>query len=127
MAAQPAAHREKLEKLCLVIRKAAPKAEGLVSYQMPAFKFHGPLVYFALQKNHIGFYPLPSAIREFKKELIDYKSSKGAVQFPFDKPLPLKLISSIVKFRYLENLEKDKIKSQRKLKREASVASGNPC
>jgi uncharacterized protein YdhG (YjbR/CyaY superfamily) len=109
---QPKEHQERLEKLYALIRKSAPQADELISYQMPAFKFNGPLVYFALQKNHIGFYPLPSAIREFKKELSDYKSSKGAVQFPLDKPLPVKLISSMVKFRYLEN----KIKDKKKLK-----------
>ena len=93
-----------LKELRLVIRKAAPKAIETISWQMPTYKFNGNLVHFAVHKNHIGLYPAPSGINAFKKELSGYKSSKGAVQFPFDKPLPLSLISKIVKFRVKENL-----------------------
>lgn len=98
-----------LEQLRTTIRKAAPEAEEVISYQMPAFKLSGMLVYFAGYKNHIGFYPTPSAIEAFKKELSEYKGAKGSVQFPLEKPLPLKLITKIVKFRVIENLEKASI------------------
>ena len=95
-----------LEQVRTAIRKAAPKAEEVISYQMPAFKLHGMLVYFAGYKNHIGFYPTSSGIKAFTKELSVYKGAKGSVQFPLDKPLPLGLITQIVKFRVAENLQK---------------------
>jgi uncharacterized protein YdhG (YjbR/CyaY superfamily) len=103
--------RSMLEELRLSIQEAAPKAEEVISYGMPAFKQNGMLVYFAGYKKHIGFYPTASGIASFKKELIPYKSSKGAVQFPLDKPLPLGLIKKIVKFRVKENLQKAKLKT----------------
>jgi uncharacterized protein YdhG (YjbR/CyaY superfamily) len=105
--------QELLEKIRTTIRKAAPKAEEVISYQMPAYKLEGVLVYFAGYKQHIGFYPMPSALREFKKELSIYKGSKGAVQFPLDKPLPLTLITKMVKFRVSENKKKAKEKKKR--------------
>ncbi len=95
-----------LEQLRLTIRKAAPEAEETICYGIPTFTFHGNLVHFSAFKNHIGFYPTPSGILAFKKELSNYKSAKGSVQFPLDKPLPLDLIARIVKFRVKENLEK---------------------
>lgn len=104
--------KEILEKIRQTIKSVAPKAEEMISYQMPAFKYHGMLVYFAAFKNHIGFYSLPSGNNEFKKELSVYKSGKGSVQFPLDKPIPYALIKKIVKFRMKENLEKEKIKKQ---------------
>lgn len=103
-----------LQKLRGAIKAAAPKAEELISYMMPAYKFHGVLVYFGAFKNHIGFYPTGSGIEAFKKELSVYKGSKGTVQFPLDKPLPLKLIQQIVKFRVQVNLEKEQMKKQKK-------------
>jgi uncharacterized protein YdhG (YjbR/CyaY superfamily) len=103
-----------LEKLRATIRKAAPGAEETMSYQMPAFKFHGMLVYFAMHKNHIGFYPTPSGIEAFKKELSAYEGAKGSIKFPIEKTLPLGLITEIVKFRVKENLEKTKTKSKKK-------------
>ncbi len=96
------------------VKKAAPKAEEKISYQMPAFFQKGILVYFAAQKNHIGFYPTSSGIEAFKKELSEYGFSKGSVRFPLDKPLPLNLISQIVKFKVMENLEKDELKKKKK-------------
>jgi uncharacterized protein YdhG (YjbR/CyaY superfamily) len=75
---------------------------------MPAFKLHGNLVYFAALKNHIGFYPTPSGIEAFKEELSPYKTSKGAIQFPLDKPIPYDLIEKIVQFRVNENIAKAK-------------------
>ncbi|EMF82392.1 PF08818 domain protein [Leptospira weilii serovar Topaz str. LT2116] len=95
-----------LEELRFVIRKSAPEAEEKISYQIPAFVFHGNLVYFAAYKKHIGFYPTSSGIRAFQSELTKYKTSKGAVQFPIDRPLPLRLIAKIVKYRAKENKNK---------------------
>ena len=105
----PAPVRNVLEKLRQTIRKAAPDAEEVISYQMPAFKYHGILVYFAAWKNHIGFYPA-GALKAFDKELSAYEVSKGTIRFPLDKPLPLGLISKIVKFRMKENELKKKVK-----------------
>jgi uncharacterized protein YdhG (YjbR/CyaY superfamily) len=98
-----------LEKIRQTIKKAAPGAIETISYQMPAFKLNGKnLVYFAAFKNHIGFYPLPSGITTFEKELSPYARSKGTVQFPLDKPIPYDLVEKIVKFRGGENLAKKK-------------------
>jgi uncharacterized protein YdhG (YjbR/CyaY superfamily) len=109
--AQPIEVRERLEKIRHVIKSVAPKAEEVISYNMPAFKFHGMLVYFAVFKHHIGFYPFTTAITEFQKELSIYKGAKGSVQFPLDKPVPITLIMKIIKFRVKENLEKFKSKT----------------
>ena len=109
--ALPENARNAIKKLRKTIKSAAPKAEEVISYQMPAFRFHGILVYFAAHKNHIGFYPTSSGIAAFKKELSDYEGSKGTVKFPIDKPIPLVLIGKIVKFRVNENLRKAKAKS----------------
>jgi len=103
-----------LQKIRATIRKAAPQAEEAISYQMPTFKLNGNLVHFAAFKNHIGFYPVPSGIEKFKKELSAYKGAKGSVQFPLDRPIPYGLISKIVKFRVKENLEKAKAKARKK-------------
>jgi len=96
-----------LQEVRMTVRKAAPDALEMISYGMPAFKLQGkPLVYFAAFKNHIGFYPTPNGIEEFEKELSVYKQGRGSVQFPLDKPLPLNLISRIVKFRSEKNIKK---------------------
>lgn len=100
-----------LNKLRLTIQEAAPEATETICYGIPTFVFHGNLVHFSAFTKHIGFYPAPSGITAFKKELSRYKSAKGSVQFPFDVPLPLNLISKIVKFRVKENLEKAKQQS----------------
>jgi uncharacterized protein YdhG (YjbR/CyaY superfamily) len=117
LAVCPADIRKILIGLRETIKKAAPKAEEKISYQMPAFFQKGDLVYFAALKNHIGFYPTPSGIEAFKEELSDYVTSKGAVRFPYEKPLPLKLISEIVKFRVIENLEKEDMKKKKNIRR----------
>ena len=101
-----------LEQVRAIIKKAAPKAEEVISYGMPAFKLNGMLVWFAAYRNHIGFYPKVSGIESFKKELSIYKGAKGSVQFPVDKPLPLGLITKIVKFRVTENLQNAKMKKK---------------
>jgi uncharacterized protein YdhG (YjbR/CyaY superfamily) len=95
-----------LEKMRQAIQKAAPDAVETISYQMPAFKLNGILVYFAAFKKHIGFYPGSSGIDAFKKELSIYKGGKGSVQFPLDKPIPFDLVKKIVIFRAGENLSK---------------------
>ena len=93
----------RLKQLRALIRRVAPEAQEKISYQMPTFYLNGNLVHFAAYPKHIGFYPTPSGIEAFQKELSKYKSSKGAVQFPLDAPLPLKLIERIVKFRVKES------------------------
>jgi len=99
--------RDLLEKMRTTIKKAAPGAVEVISYQMPTFKLKGKnLVYFAAFKNHIGFYPVPSGVAAFKKELSPYKQGKGSVQFPFDKPVPYDLVRRIVQFRAKEQQEK---------------------
>ena len=103
-----------LEELRAAIKAAAPEAEEKISYQIPTFALKGNLVHFAAWKNHIGFYPTSSGTREFKKELTIYESAKGSVKFPIDKPLPLDLISKIVKFRVAENLKKAEIGSRKR-------------
>lgn len=93
-----------LKKVRMTIKKAAPQATEAMKYGIPTFILNGNLVHFGAFKNHIGFYPTPKGIAEFKKELSKYESAKGSVQFPFDKPLPLSLISKIVKHRVKQNV-----------------------
>jgi uncharacterized protein YdhG (YjbR/CyaY superfamily) len=95
-----------LVQLRATIKKAAPEAEEKIGYGIPTFTLNGNLVHFSAFKNHIGFYPTPSGIEAFKKELSVYEGAKGSVKFPLDKPLPLALITKIVKFRVKENLKK---------------------
>jgi uncharacterized protein YdhG (YjbR/CyaY superfamily) len=104
-----------LKKMRAVIREVSPAAEEAIKYQMPTFVLKGiNLVHFAAFKNHVGFYPVPTGIEKFKKELSAYKTSKGAVQFPLDKPLPLDLIRKVVKFRVAENIKKAEEKARKK-------------
>lgn len=103
-----------LQKIRETIHKAAPAAEETINYGIPTFTLNGNLVHFAAFKNHIGFYPAPSAIETFKKELSIYEGAKGSVQFPLDKPMPLTLISKIVKYRVKENLVKAATKSKKR-------------
>jgi uncharacterized protein YdhG (YjbR/CyaY superfamily) len=107
----PLAIQYRLQKIRSIIRKAAPEAVEKISYGMPAFTYNGMLIYFAAHTKHIGLYPFTTAIEAFREELADFKTAKGSIQFPNDKPLPLKLISRIVAFRTEEN----KIKAQLKL------------
>ncbi len=110
IAEQAAEVRERLEQIRQAVKITAPNAEEVISYGMPAFKYHGMLVYFAAFKNHIGFYALPSGNEAFRKELSAYKQGKGSIQFPLDKRLPVSLIKKIVKFRVKENLKKSSLK-----------------
>ena len=105
-ASQPADIREKLELLRRAIKQSAPRATETISYGMPAFRQNKVLVYYAVHKGHIGFYPTPKPIVHFKTELAKYNTSKGAIQFPLNKPLPLTLIKRIVKFRAEEDARK---------------------
>jgi uncharacterized protein YdhG (YjbR/CyaY superfamily) len=92
--------QEMLEQIRQAIRKAAPGAEEKISYGMPAFTVNGKvLVYFAAFKNHIGFYAAPTAHEAFIKEFSKYKTGRGSVQFPLDRPMPLQLIAKVVKFK----------------------------
>ena len=100
----------KLKSIREAIKKAAPDAKEIISYNMPAFKTSHILVYYAAFKNHIGFFPTASGIAAFKKELTGYKLSKGTVQFPYDKPIPIPLVKKIVKYRLKENLKKKETK-----------------
>jgi len=112
IAAAPPDRRPVLAQLRAAIRAAAPEAEETISYNMPAFAQHGPLVYFATMKNHIGFYPTASGIAAFQEELAAYEGTKGAVHVPLDRPLPLELIQRIVRFRVEENRRQELDKAQ---------------
>jgi uncharacterized protein YdhG (YjbR/CyaY superfamily) len=110
---QPDEIRLILQKVRSVIQDAAPEATEKISYGMPAFFLHGNLVHFAANKHHLGFYPAPSGLLAFPQGIAKYKSSKGAVQFPFNQPIPYDLIAEIVKFRVVENLEKAALKNSK--------------
>src|SRR5262245_43337255 len=99
-----------LKEVRAVVKKAAPKSEEVISYGMPGYKQNGMLVWYGAHSKHIGFYPGASGISAFKKEISIYKNAKGSVQFPFEKPLPVALITRMVKFKISENQEKAKKK-----------------
>ena len=102
----PAEVGRRLKAMRATIGKHAPAAEERISYGVPTFYLNGNLVHFAAFKHHIGFYPGPSGIAAFDDALSRYKRAKGSVQFPHDQPLPLEVVSKIVKFRVAENLKK---------------------
>lgn len=108
----PTTTQKVLQEIRETIQKAVPNAKETISYKMPAFKQNGILVYFASYAKHIGFYRTALGIEALKNEFKDYKSSKGAVQFPLDKPMPLDLIARITKF----NVEKDSENVKKKQK-----------
>lgn len=107
----PKEARDLLHKLRTIIQQEAPDALEVMSYGMPAYKFNGMLVYFAAHTNHVGLYPMPSALIHFEKELQGYTTSKSTIQFPLNKSLPVTLIRKILKFRVKENLEKIQTKN----------------
>lgn len=109
----PEAVQTILQEVRQTIKAAAPQAEEAISYQMPTFKLRGNLVHFAAFKNHIGFYPVPSGVEQFKDELSAFKQGKGSVQFPLDKPMPYDLMRRIVLFRVEENLAKAEAKGKK--------------
>jgi uncharacterized protein YdhG (YjbR/CyaY superfamily) len=118
IALQEAFMRPKLEQIRKTISKAAPEAEMLISYSMPAFKYHGMLVYFAAFKHHLGFYAMKDAMVQFKEKIEPYQSGMATLQFQWDKPLPVKLITEIVKYRAQVNLDKKIAKGAIKKKKE---------
>lgn len=111
--------QKQLQSIRECIQKAVPKAEEVISYGMPAYKQGKVLVYFAGYKNHIGFYPTGSGIAAFQEEISKYKNSKGAVQFPIDKPIPKTLVTQMTKFRlaFEKEKEKEKLKGVAKRKK----------
>lgn len=111
--------QEILQEIRTTIRRAAPGAEEKISYQIPSFAWHGNLIHFAAFKKHIGLYPAPRGVAEFKEELSAYEGGKGTLQFPLDKPVPFDLIRRIVQFRMEENLEVAKTKTKTKAKSKA--------
>jgi uncharacterized protein YdhG (YjbR/CyaY superfamily) len=109
IAGYPQKTQKLLQQIRATIRRIAPEAVESISYKMPGYKINGkPLVYFSAFKSHIGFYATPTGHKAFAKELSKYKKGKGSVQFPLDKPLPLDLITKMVKFRVKENTQKAK-------------------
>src|SRR5215475_13252811 len=116
IAAQPAANRPKLQQLRDTIKKAAPEAEELISYQIPAYKYHGMLIYFAAFPNHFGIYPYKETNNQLKEKLKPYLSGKATIRFDVDKPLPLKLITEFVRYRVKANLAKNELKGDAKKK-----------
>ncbi len=106
--------QEILDKIRKTIREAAPAAQETINYAIPTFTLKGNLVHFAAFEKHIGFYPTPGGIEQFKDELSAYKSAKGSVQFPLDQPIPYDLIREIVTFRVQETLEKAEKKGKKK-------------
>jgi uncharacterized protein YdhG (YjbR/CyaY superfamily) len=100
-----------LQKVRETIQQAAPDATEAIKYGMPTFVLNGNLVHFAAYKKHIGFYPAPTGIDAFIDDLAQFRTGKGTIQFPIDKPIPYDLITKVVKFRVVENLNKRKKKS----------------
>ena len=117
IALQEAFMRPKLEQIRKTIGKAAPEAEEVISYSMPAYKYHGMLVYFAAFKNHLGFYAMKDSMIYFKEKVEQYQSGIATLQFQWDKPLPVKLIMDIVKYRLKTNQDKQKAKEAEKKKK----------
>ena len=104
-----------LEEVRGTIKAVVPDAQEKISYQIPTFTLNGKyLIYFAGWKNHISMYPIPAGTEAFNKEVAQYADGKGTIKFPIDKPLPLKLITKIVKFRVADNLKNARIKSGKK-------------
>ena len=112
----PSNVQELLQQVRSIIKKAAPDAEEAIKYRIPTFVLDGKhnLVHFAAFQKHIGFYPTPSGIENFKDALSGYKCAKGSVQFPLDKPVPFRLIGKIVKFRVKEGRDETESRSGKK-------------
>ena len=113
IALQPASVKSGLDLLRKTIKAAAPGAEEILSYQMPAYRLKGMVAYFSATKTHYGFYPTAGPIIKFSDKLKGYDTSKGVVRFPFDKPLPVKLITEMVKWKVRENQIKAELKSKK--------------
>jgi uncharacterized protein YdhG (YjbR/CyaY superfamily) len=115
IATYPKEIQKKLKEIRRTIKAAAPKAQEKISYKIPAFTLNGDLVYFGAYTDHIGFYPRPTGgiTEAFKKEMAKYASGRGTLKFPLDEPLPLKLITKVVKLRAAENLKSSKKKAEK--------------
>ena len=102
-----------MSEIIATIKAKVPNAEGHISYNMPAFKVNGEyFIHFSAWKNHIGMYPIPAGDEAFQKEVESYRSAKSSLNFPLDKPMPVKLIEKVIKFRIAENLQDAKVKSK---------------
>ena len=112
-AAEPQA-KKALRDIRKTIKGAAPMAEEVISYQIPGYKYHGMLVFFAAWKNHISLYPAPWGAESLKKEMSAFEGSKGTIKFPLDKPMPLTLIKKMVKYRLKQNETKAALKKSTK-------------
>jgi uncharacterized protein YdhG (YjbR/CyaY superfamily) len=109
--ASPKEIQSRLQEIRAIIHQAAPEAEEIISYSMPAFKLFGNLVYYAANKSHVGFYPGDgTTVALFKDELTKYTTTKSAIHFPIDKPIPQALVKKIVKHRIKENQERAALK-----------------
>jgi uncharacterized protein YdhG (YjbR/CyaY superfamily) len=109
----PAEVQTALQKLRQTIKTTAPKAEEVISYAIPGYKYHGMLIFFAAFKNHISVYPAPRGNEKFEKELSSYKGGKGTIQFPIGNPIPYDLVTRIIKFRMKENEERTAAKNKK--------------
>lgn len=115
IATLPEQAQKGMEEIRTAIKSVAPKAEEKISYQMAAFKLEGHYIaHFAGWKKHIGMYPIPAGDAAFQKEILPYKGDKSSLQFPLDKPMPLKLIKKMIKFRIAENLKNENEKAKKK-------------
>lgn len=112
----PADIQEILQTIRKIVHEAAPEAQEKISYQMPTFTLNGNLVHFAAFKKHIGFYPTPSGIDAFEKELSSYKGAKGSIQFPLAQPIPYDLIKKIVVYRVAESKRQAEEKQMKRKK-----------
>ena len=121
IALQPEKAREILETIRVCILKTVPKGEEVISYQMPAVKYHGMLIWYAVFKNHYSIFPKTKAIVAFKDKLNGLEVTKGTIKFPMDKKVPIKLITEIVKFRIKENLAHELSKTKPKAKKKKVV------
>ena len=112
IAAFPEATQKALEEIRAAIKAMFPDAEERISYKMPAFKLNGEyFIHFSAWKNHIGMYPIPAGNEAFQKQIEQYRSAKSSLNFPLDKPMPIKLIEKVIKFRISENLKDAKAKT----------------
>jgi uncharacterized protein YdhG (YjbR/CyaY superfamily) len=116
----PEAVKPRIIKLRQIVNKVAPEAKEVISYGMPAYKYHGMLLYFAAFTNHYSLFAFPNAIIAFKDKLKGYELSKGAIKFPINKPVPVKLVTEIIQFKMQENLNKQMMKDLAKSNRRKS-------
>lgn len=113
VATLPENEQKAMGEIIATIKENVPDAEEHISYNMPAFKVNGEyFIHFSAWKNHIGMYPIPAGNEAFQKQIEPYRSAKSSLNFPLDKPMPIKLIEKVIKFRIAENLKDAKVKSK---------------